>query len=160
GADGRVRVAQAGDIVSRGTVLARVHEADYRERVNQGQAKLAEGRASLRKASLDLDRARTLFAADSLIKPDLDSAQASFDAAEARVVAAQAEIQLATIALHDTALIAPATGVLLDRKIEVGTLVSPGSVGFLLGDVSAVKARFGIPDSMIQTVTLGDHLGV
>src|SRR5262249_53209452 len=59
-----------------------------------------------------------------------------------------------------TALIAPATGVLLERKIEIGTLVSPGSVGFLLGDVSAVKARFGIPDNMIQTVKLGDRIGV
>src|SRR5262245_66649982 len=33
GADGRLRVAQAGDKVDRGTVLARVHEADYQERV-------------------------------------------------------------------------------------------------------------------------------
>lgn len=160
GADGRSRAAQAGDIVTRGTVLARVHEADYRERVNQGQAKLSEGNASLQKATLDLNRARTLFAADSLTRPDLDAAQAAFDAAQARVVAARAEIELAMSALRDCALVAPATGVLLERKIEVGTLVAPGSVGFLLGDVSAVKARFGIPDSMIQTVTLGDRLGV
>jgi RND family efflux transporter MFP subunit len=160
GADGRSRVAQAGDTVSRGTVLARVNEADYRERVTQGRAKLAEGSASLQKARLDLDRAKNLFAAESLTKPDLDAAQANFDAAQARVTSAQAEIELAMSALRDTALIAPATGVLLDRKIEVGTLVGAGSVGFLLGDVSAVKARFGIPDAMISTVTLGDRIGV
>jgi len=160
GADGRSRVLQAGDMVNRGTVLARVHDADYRERVTQGKAKLSEGNASLKKAALDLDRARTLFAAESLTKPDFDAAQAAFDAAQARVVAAQAEIELAMSALRDTSLIAPATGVVLERKIEVGTLVGAGSVGFLLGDVSAVKARFGIPDSMIQTVTPGDRLGV
>lgn len=160
GADGLSRIAQAGDMVTRGTVLARVRDTDYRERVNQGRAKLSESRASLQKSTLDLDRARTLFAAESLTKPDLDAAQAAFDAAQARVMAAQAEIELAMIALRDTSLLAPATGVLLDRKIEVGTLVGAGSVGFMLGDVSAVKARFGIPDSMIQTVTLGDRLGV
>jgi RND family efflux transporter MFP subunit len=160
GADGLARIAQAGDMVTRGTVLARVRDTDYRERVNQGRAKLSESRASLQKSTLDLDRARTLFAAESLTKPDLDAAQASFDAAQARVTAAQAEIELAMIALRDTSLVAPATGVLLDRKIEVGTLVGAGSVGFMLGDVSAVKARFGIPDNMIQTVTLGDRLGV
>jgi RND family efflux transporter MFP subunit len=158
--DGRSRIAQAGDLVTRGTILARVRDTDYRERVTQGRAKLAEGRASLQKSMLDLDRARTLFAAESLTKPDLDSAQAAFDAAQARVTAAQAEIELAMIALRETSLVAPATGVLLDRKIEIGTLVGAGSVGFMLGDVSAVKARFGIPDSMIQTVTLGDRLGV
>jgi RND family efflux transporter MFP subunit len=160
GADGRLRVAQAGDQVSRGTVLARVHDADYQERVNQGRAKLAEGEASLRKARLDLERANTLFAADSLTKPDLDSAQASFDSAQARVTSAQAEIELALSAVRDCTLVAPATGVLLERKIEVGTLVGVGTVGFVLGDVSAVKARFGIPDAAIATVKPGESIGV
>jgi RND family efflux transporter MFP subunit len=160
GADGRQRVAQAGDQVSRGTVLARVHDADYQEKVNQGRAKLAEGEASLRKASLDLERAKTLFAADSLTKPDLDSAQANFDTAEARVTSAKADIELALSALRDCTMVAPATGVLLERKIEVGTLVGVGTVGFVLGDVSAVKARFGIPDAAIATVKLGESIGV
>lgn len=160
GADGRQRAAQAGDQVSRGTVLARVHDNDYQEKVNQGRAKLAEGEASLRKAQLDLERAKTLFAADSLIKPDLDSAQASFDSAQARVTSARADIELALSALRDCTMVSPATGVLLERKIEVGTLVGVGTVGFVLGDVSAVKARFGIPDSAIATVKLGETIGV
>ena len=33
-------------------------------------------------------------------------------------------------------------------------------MGFVIGDLSAVKARFGIPDSMIQSVQLGDAIGV
>ena len=160
GADGRQRAAQAGDQVSRGTVLARVHDADYQEKVNQGRAKLAEGEASLRKAQLDLERAKTLFAADSLIKPELDSAQANFDSAQARVTSAKADIELALSALRDCTMVSPATGVLLDRKIEVGTLVGGGTVGFVVGDVSAVKARFGIPDNAIATVKLGEAIGV
>ena len=160
GADGRTRVAQAGDQVARGAVLARVHEVDYQERVNQGRAKLAEGEASLRKARLDLERANILFAADSLTKPDFDSAQAAFDSAEARVTSARAEIELALSALRDCTLIAPASGVLLERKIEVGTLVGVGTVGFVLGDVSAVKARFGVPDAAIATVQLGESIEV
>ena len=141
-------------------MLARVHEADYQERVNQGRAKLAEGEASLRKSQLDLERAKTLFAADSLIKPDLDAAQASFDSAQARVTSARADIELALSALRDCTMVAPATGVLLERKIEVGTLVGVGTVGFVLGDVSAVKAIFGIPDSAISTVKLGEAIDV
>jgi RND family efflux transporter MFP subunit len=160
GADGRQRAAQAGDQVSRGTVLARVHDADYQEKVNQGRAKLAEGEASLRKAQLDLERAKTLFAADSLIKPELDSAQANFDSAQARVTSARADIELALSALRDCTMVSPATGILLERKIEVGTLVGVGTVGFVLGDVSAVKARFVIPDSAIATVKLGETIGV
>jgi RND family efflux transporter MFP subunit len=160
GADGRSRTAQAGDRVTQGTVLARVREADYRERVNQGRAKFAEGEASLTKARLDLERAKTLFAADSLTKPDLDSAQANYDAAQARLSAARAEIELAMESLRDCALVSPATGIILERRIEVGTLAGAGTVGFVLGDLSSVKARFGIPDAMIHSIALGDAIGV
>jgi RND family efflux transporter MFP subunit len=160
GADGRVRAAQAGDRVTKGAVLARVRDTDYRERVNQGRARLAEAEASLTRSRLDLERARSLFGAESLTKPELDAAQASFDAAEARVTAARADIDLAVNALRDCALVSPASGVVLERRIEVGTLAGAGTVGFVLGDLSAVKARFGIPDSMVQSVTLGDPITV
>lgn len=160
GADGTVRAAQAGDRVTKGSVLARVRDSDYRERVNQGRARLAEAEASLTKSRLDLGRARTLFDADSLTRPELDSAQASFDAATARVTAARADIDLAVNALRDCALVSPASGIVLERRIEVGTLAAAGTVGFVIGDLSTVKARFGIPDSMVQSVTLGGPISV
>jgi multidrug efflux system membrane fusion protein len=160
GADGRLRALQAGDIVPTGTVLARVREADYRERVEQSKGKLAEGDAAFKKARLDLDRAIALFAKDSLTKPDLDSAQASFDTAQARVAEAKADLELAANALRDCALVTPSSGVLLERKIELGSLVGVGTVGFTMGDVRSVKARFGIPDGVISSVVLGDTIGV
>lgn len=160
GADGRTRAAQPGDRVSRGTVLARVRESDYRERVSQGRARLAEAEAALVKSRLDLERARTLFAADSLTKPELDSAQAAHDAAEARIKGAAADIELALIALRDCTLVSPAAGVVLERRVEVGALAAAGTVAFVLGDLSSVKARFGIPDAMVQSVRLGDPIDV
>ena len=57
GADGRPRAAQAGDRIAKGTLLARVRTEDYRERVGQARARLAEGQASVVKARADLDRA-------------------------------------------------------------------------------------------------------
>jgi RND family efflux transporter MFP subunit len=158
GADGRMRVAQAGDRVTRGTVLARVREAEYRERVNQAQARTAEAEAGVEKARLDLERARTLFASESLTKPDLDAAQAAFDSGRARLDAAKADLELAATAMRDTALVAPSAGILLERRVEAGSLVGTGTVGFVLGDVSAVKARFGIPDAMIPSLTPGERI--
>jgi RND family efflux transporter MFP subunit len=160
GADGRPRAAQAGDRVTKGTVLARVRDTDYADRVNQGRARLAESEASLVKARLDLERAQALFKSDSLTKPELDAAQAAFDGATARLKAADLDIQLAQSALRDCALVAPTTGVILERRIEVGTLAAAGTVGFVLGDLTSVKARFGIPDGMIESIHLGESLTV
>ena len=50
GLDGRWRNLQQGDPVTRGMVLARIHSADYEERVNQARATLAEAEAGLIKA--------------------------------------------------------------------------------------------------------------
>jgi RND family efflux transporter MFP subunit len=157
---GGVHTAQQGDRVSRGLVLARVRESEYRERVNQGRARVAEGEASLVKARLDLERAKTLFASQSLTKPDLDGAQAAFDAAEARMASARADVELALTALRDTTVVSPLDGVILERKIEVGMLAGAGTQAFVLGEVSTVKARFGIPDIMVQAVALGDPIDV
>ena len=160
GADGRDRLVQQGDPVARGTVLARVQTSDNRERVNQGRARLDEAAASGVKARLDLDRMRTLFAAESATKPELDGAQAAFDAAQARIAAARADVELAESALRDSELVAPSSGVVLDRKVEVGSLAGVGTVAFVIANVSSVKARFGIPDAMIHSVHMGDGLDV
>ena len=158
GADGRMRNAQPGDVVSKGAVLARVRESEYRERVNQSRSRIGESDAALAKANLDLNRARTLIASASLTRPELDAAQAAYDTGVARLAGVRAELELAETALRDCALVSPATGILLERKIEVGSLVSAGTVGFVVADISAVKAHFGIPDSMIQSVTPGERI--
>jgi multidrug efflux system membrane fusion protein len=157
---GGLHTAQQGDRVSRGLTLARVRESEYRERVKQARARVDESEASRVKAQLDLERAKTLFASQSLTKPDLDGAQAAFDAAEARISSARADLELALTSLRDTTVISPIDAVILERKIEVGMLAAAGTQAFVLGDVSTVKARFGIPDSMVQAVALGDAIDV
>jgi membrane fusion protein, multidrug efflux system len=160
GADGRLRALQPGDTVPAGAIVARVREADYRERINQANASLQELEVAQAKAALDRDRARTLFAAQALIKPDLDSAEANYNANVARLASARASIEMAQIAMRDTALAAPRGGIILERKIENGTLVGTGTVGFVLGDVFVVKAIFGVPDSLVHRIQLGQELDV
>jgi len=160
GADGRLRALQAGDTVAAGAVLARVRSDDYRERVNQANASLQELEVGLARAELDRNRARTLFAAQALVKPDLDSAEANYDATVARIASARANIEMAQIAMRDTALAAPRSGIILERRIETGSLVGSGSVGFVLGDVASVKAIFGVPDSLVHRIAPGQTLDV
>jgi RND family efflux transporter MFP subunit len=158
GADGRLRAAQQGDVVAKGAVLARVRDQEYRERVNQGRSRVSEAEVALEKARLDLERARTLFAAASLTKPELDAAQAAFDTSQARLAGTRADLELGESALRDTALVATATGTLLERRVEVGSLAGAGTVAFVLGDISSVKARFGIPDTLVGAVVPGERI--
>jgi RND family efflux transporter MFP subunit len=128
--------------------------------VNQAASTVREAEAGLAKARLDLDRARTLFAAESLTRPDLDSAQASFDASQARLDSARAQVALAEIALRDCALVAPISGVVLERRIEAGALAGTGLVGFVIARVSPVKVVFGVPDLLVHRIAPGGELDV
>ncbi len=103
GVDGRMHDVQAGDTVTPGTVLARVRQSDYAVKVSQAEsqaaeaksglesgqsqfadaqasvassrAQLTEAEAALGKAGLDFDRAKNLFASQSMTKADYDAAK-------------------------------------------------------------------------------------
>jgi RND family efflux transporter MFP subunit len=160
GADGRIRPLQPGDSVRAGDTLARVRDDDYRERMRQAQGTIDEIEATNEKSRLDLERARTLFAADALTKPELDAAIASVNAGDARVTSAKAQLALAEIALGDGSLRSPITGIVLERRIETGALVSAGAVGFVIGQLAPVKAVFGVPDLHVVHLKTGGSLSV
>jgi RND family efflux transporter MFP subunit len=160
GVDGSARPIQAGDTVETGTVLARVRESDYRARVAQAAGAVREVEAAHAKAGLDLERARTLFASASLTKPELDAAAAAFDGSAAQLASARAQLAVANTALGDTAIVAPFSGVVIARQIEIGALVNPGIVGFVIARVAPVKAMVGVPDLHIGGLKPGDRLRV
>ncbi|HJY28190.1 MAG TPA: efflux RND transporter periplasmic adaptor subunit, partial [Pyrinomonadaceae bacterium] len=64
----------------------------------------------------------------------------------------------ASIPLGDAQLRAPLSAIVIERKIEVGQLVSTGTPAFVLADLSSVKAAFGVPDLALQNFKLGDTL--
>lgn len=46
----------------------------------------------------------------------------------------------------------------MKRSVDLGSLVGPATNGFTLADTSSVKAVFGVPDTFISGVRLGQHL--
>ena len=158
--DGRLRNVQQGDVVARGTVLARIDSADYEQKVNQAKAQLAEAEASLAKARSDSARAESLYKSQALTRPDYDAATAGIAGANARAEGARAQLEAAQLSFRDTSLVAPADGVVLSRTVEVGSLAGAGTVGLTLADLTRVKAVFGVPDLLVQRVKMGAPLHV
>lgn len=141
GADGRNRNLQEGDLVRKGTILARLRSGEYRDR-------LAEAQAALTKARSDFNRAAQLFENQNISKAD-------YDAARAQLESATAKYNQAEQSLRDCAIVSPIDGFILKRSIEVGTLVSPGMPGFTVADTRSVKAEFGVPDIAVGAMKMG-----
>src|SRR5882724_6351045 len=156
--------------------------------IESSKAQLAEAEAAYEKAKLDFDRARNLFANQSLTKANYDASKAQFEQTAAKVAAARSQVgmvqaradsaksqieiiqarsrgaetfvQEKMIPLQDTALKAPLNGLVLQKSVEKGTLVSPGKTGFVVADTSSVKAAFGVADIAVPQIKLGSTLSV
>ncbi len=160
GVDGRPRDLHDGDRVEKGAVLARLRETEYENGARQARSSLAEAQATLLRAKQDFERAEALHSTQSLTQPEYDQAKSQLDVAQARTEGAQAQVQVAQTSLDDCALKAPFCGIITQSGLEVGQLVSPGTVGFVLADTTSVKAVFGVSDVMLAGLKLGGRLSV
>lgn len=119
--------AEAGDWVRQGQVLA-VIDRSVQVQSQAGQAAQIEvARADARLAQANLDRALKLVERGFVSKADVDRLTATRDAAEARVRVARAtlgQLQAQTARLN---ILAPSDGLVLERRIERGQVVSGGS---------------------------------
>jgi RND family efflux transporter MFP subunit len=160
GADGRRRNIGSGDYVARGAVLAQIRHQDLKNQLDQATATLSAAEAQHVEATKDYERARTLYASESLTKPDFDRAQAKFDSTLAAVDQAKANVHQAQLALQDADLTAPFSGYILARNIELGNLAAPGTSAFTIADTSAVKISFGVPDYAVRRLRLGQQFSI
>ena len=160
GADGRRRDVGSGDYVSRGTVLAQIRHQDLKNNLDQATATLSLAQAQYVEATKDYERAKTLYASESLTKPDFDRAQAKFDSTLAAVDQAKANLRQAQLALQDADLTAPFSGYILARNIELGNLAAPGTPAFAIADTSAVKISFGVPEYAVRRLHLGQQFNI
>jgi RND family efflux transporter MFP subunit len=160
GADGRPRNLQAGDAVTAGAVLAVVKDDTYRNSLVKAQADLQNSRASLSKSKADFERYTHLLQQRVVAQADYDSIKQQYVSAQASVGASQAAVQQAQVDLDDCKLKSPMSALVLDRKVEVGTLVAPNTVGFQIGDTGKVKVVFGVPGTIVGDLKPGTALSV
>jgi RND family efflux transporter MFP subunit len=157
-ADGKLRNLQAGDAVTAGAVLAVVKDDTYRNSLTKAQSELQNSRASLSKAKADFTRYTHLLEQHVVAKADYDAVKQQYASAQASVGASQAAVQQAQVDLDDCKLKSPMSALVLDRKIEVGTLVAPNTVGFQIGDTGKVKVVFGVPGSIVGELKPGAEI--
>lgn len=120
-------LVEPGQWVRRGQVLAVLDRSvQVQQEASQG-AQIQVARADAQLAQANLERAQKLVARGFISKADIDRLTATRDAAVARVRVASAqlgELQARTQRLN---IVAPEAGLVLERKVEPGQVVSSGS---------------------------------
>lgn len=179
---------EAGAIIAKGTLLARLRAPESEAQSNQVNAKIAEAQAAQTQVKTqfnaaqtaqeqlthELERAARLIEAEALTKPEYEAVKTRADAGQAQVAslraqmtmaqtridAAQAQLAALRASRIELELRAPLSGVLLKRNVEVGSFIAPGTPVFTIADTTFIKAVFGVPDVAAASLKPGTRLAV
>lgn len=129
GEGGEVRsvLVEPGDWVEQGRVLAVVDRSVQSQQIASQSAQVDVARADAQLAQANLDRALKLVDRGFISKADVDRLTAERNAANARVRVAQATLGQLRAQAARLNIVAPAAGLVLERNVEPGQVVSGGS---------------------------------
>ena len=164
---------QEGQRVLKGEVIARLESRDVRAQreqaaasVEAAKANLAQGGAELVDADLALKRARDLAQRNFISSSEVDSAVARHDKAaaviaslRAQIGVAEANLRAADVAVEQTMIRAPFTGVVLTKNANVGDILTPfsaasGTTGAVvtMADMSTLEVEADVSESSIARI--------
>ena len=133
---------EVGDVVKKGQVLATLEVSNVQSQLRQNDANLQRAKANLvsqqsalTEAEATLKRYQTLMKSDAISRQELEQQQAKARAARAAVQAANAEIAQVQAQLDDSRhqrkkaeVLAPADGIITQRRAEVGNLTDSNAL--------------------------------
>ncbi|MES2298986.1 MAG: efflux RND transporter periplasmic adaptor subunit [Pseudomonadota bacterium] len=146
---------QEGMNVTAGQVIARLDQADLTARLAQQQASLEEATARLSLAKKNSVNNQALLKQNYISQNAFDTTQNSVDLAAANVKAVQAQVDLARIALADTQIRAPITGVVSKRHVQAGEKLSPDMPVFTIVNLQQLNLEAQVPAEDIPRIKVG-----
>ena len=137
---------ESGTMVQQGDLLIEIDTS-----VEEANLKSAVANAVL--AKQNLDRAKQLISVKAASKADLDTADATFRAREAEAASIRAVIAKKRI-------VAPFSGRVGIRSVNLGQYVSIGDMIVPIQDLTKLYVDFTVPQSQIGSVSLGNLIEV
>jgi RND family efflux transporter MFP subunit len=164
-------LVKEGDSVQAGQVIAIFDTLDQKSaiaaagsRVIVAQAKVETAKATLAETKQKVDRERALVergAESKSVLDDLVASQRSLEqqvkAAQAEVVAAQAERSTLDVGLRQRTVLAPIDGTVVSKPMEAGQVTSPGDVQPIveLVDFKSLLAEVDVPENRLSSIKIG-----
>ncbi|WP_211462864.1 efflux RND transporter periplasmic adaptor subunit [Collimonas silvisoli] len=144
-----------GDVVKRGQVLARFTNESVAAQVAQQKAAVEEARAALSEADANAERARTLVNSGALSGQQTTQYEVAERSAKARLLSAQASLEMQQIRLRQTQVIAPDDGVISSRTATVGAVAAQGQELFKLIRQNRLEWRAEVNASDLLQIKVG-----
>ncbi len=110
--------------VKAGQVIAQIDPVVFQASVNQAEGDVANARAALELAQLNMTRTQALVAKQNSAQSDLDQATAALHQAEANLKIKEGALQKAQADLDHCTITSPIDGIVISRNVDVGQTVA------------------------------------
>jgi RND family efflux transporter MFP subunit len=152
----RAVLVEEGTWVRQGQVLATIDRSVQSQQAAQLAAQVQAARADAALAQNEFDRSSALVGRGFVSKADLDRKRGARDAANARVRVAQAQLNATRAQIGRLDIRAPTAGLVLDRNVEVGQVVSAGSGGlFRMASGGDMELRAQLSQQDLAAIRVG-----
>lgn len=130
------RLYTEGSYVSKGQAMFQLDQRQAQAAVEEAEGKLAQAKAALAQAQIDVNRYTPLVAEKAVSQAELDKAHSMEKASTANVQAAQAALDNAKLNRTWTTVASPISGIAGIAKVGIGDLMTPTTS---MATVSAVN---------------------
>ncbi len=143
-----------GKLVKAGELLAEIDPRPFEVQVLQAQGQLNRDQALLRNAQLDGQRYKELWAQDAIAKQQLDTQEAFIGQLMGTVQTDQALLDSAKLNLSYTKVVAPISGKLGLKTVELGSLVRSGDPTGLvtITQTQPMSVVFSVPEMHVGLI--------
>ena len=148
-------IADVGDEVKAGDILARIDSEKYNLQLTQAKAEIARINALLINKEMDLQRAEKLFKDKLVSKGMMDKTKADFDALTEQMNAADAQLRNARRVIEETNIKAPIDSEVANKYIDTGDYVQPGKIVYELVDTRNLKVNLSFPEYLSPKLKKG-----
>lgn len=144
-----------GDRVRKGDVIARIDERSASQALAASEAQVRSAEAALVNARANYERSQQLFGQKFISQAALDKARADFHAAESQMKAMLAGAGQAATERSFATLVAPYSGVVAVRHVQLGEMASPGKPIMTGFDPSTLRVVASVPSTQVAAIQAG-----
>jgi RND family efflux transporter MFP subunit len=144
-----------GDYVKKGEVIVRIDERAAAQAVAASEAQVRQAEAALRNARAEYERAKQLVAQKFLSQAALDRAESEYKAAQERVRALLAGAGQAATERGFATIVAPYSGIVSARHVELGEMAAPGKPLMTGFDPGTLRVTATVPQAQVAAIQAG-----
>ncbi len=148
-------LVEAGTAVSAGTVLARIDDAGISDDALSAKTALTSAALAAEQADRELERARTLGKAGAIAVRDVEAAERAQLQAAAQLDAAKARLASSEKSLGNTVVRAPFAGIVSERSVSAGDVVTTGGALFTIVDPRSLRLEASVPADAVGALRVG-----